>query len=309
MVWLLIFGILLMMFLMGLYILYRLVFGRNPKSMDDDFAFPRGKQYDLYRETILQSVKQVLALPYERVEILSRDGISLVGRYFKGEEGKPLVLFFHGYRCTGMRDGNGILQFCQRNGYHTLVVTQRAHGGSEGRTITFGVKERYDCLDWISDCTKRFGTEQKIVLAGLSMGASTVLMSTGLKLPAQVKGVIADCPYSSPKEILRAVIRQMHYPEGITYALVRLSGKLFGGFDVEDYTALEAMKGCEIPVLLIHGDEDLFVPCTMSQDCYDICRAKSKELLMVPKAGHGVCYCADARSYERALERFFEKIS
>ena len=60
----------------------------------------------------------------------------------------------------------------------SLHIDQRAAGESEGKYIGFGVLESRDCCLWAQYIAKRFGPDQKIILAGLSMGASTVLMAT-----------------------------------------------------------------------------------------------------------------------------------
>ena len=188
-----------------------------------------------------------------------------------------------------------------------MVVYQRAHRESGGKTITFGVKERFDCLDWIAYVNERFGENTPILLMGLSMGAATVLMAAGLDLPSNVKGIMADCGFSSPKEILQEVIRKMKYPLRITYFFVRMSARIFGHFDPEEASAVEALKNAKVPVLIIHGDDDRFVPSRMSRDNYDAC-ASAKEILIVPGAGHGLSYCVDAKAYEKAVQDFIDRV-
>ncbi len=64
-----------------------------------------------------------------------------------------------------------------REGHNVLMIEERAHLESEGHTITFGIKERYDALDWIRYALQRFGEDTRIILVGISMGAATVLMA------------------------------------------------------------------------------------------------------------------------------------
>ena len=247
-------------------------------------------------------------IAFQRIFIESRDGITLAGKYYHVKDGAPLILFFHGYHGTALRDGNGILLYARKEGYNALLVDQRGQGKSGGKAITFGIKERYDCMDWIGYAGRRFGDQTPIVLAGISMGASTVLMTADLGLPANVKGIVADCPYSAPKEIMREVMRQMKFPVNVTYTAVRLGAKIFGGFDIEEHSPLEAMKNCRIPVLFIHGDEDYFVPCDMSQKCYDICSSENKRRVVVKGAAHGMSYCVDGVLYKKELDNFLKRI-
>jgi len=286
---------------------YNLAFRRNDKRLPKEGSAPTGEQYAPFKEVIEKGANNILSAPYEKVTITSRDGISLVGRYYHVKDGAPVSILFHGYRSTLGTDCNGGYSMSVRRGYNVLVVYQRAHRESGGRTITFGVKERFDCLDWIEYINNRFGENTKILLMGLSMGAATVLMAAGLDLPANVRGVMADCGFSSPKEILQEVIKQMKFPLRITYFFVRMSARFFGHFDPEEASAVEALKNAKVPVLIIHGDDDRFVPSRMSHDNYEAC-ASAKEILIVPGAGHGLSYCVDARAYEKAVEDFMDRV-
>lgn len=300
-------GILLSAGGVGIYAVYKMVFGRVSKERDLDQEIPHGKQYDPYAEMIREGIENGKKFHFQRIFIESKDGITLAGKYYHVKDGAPLLLFFHGYHSGALRDGNGLLMYAQKMGYNILLADQRGHGKSGGKNITFGIRERYDCLDWIRYLNRRFGEDTKIVLAGISMGASTVLMSADLGLPANVKGIMADCPYSAPKEIIQKVIRQLNFPAQITYATVRLAAKVCGDFDVEEHSAVESMKNCNIPILLIHGDEDYFVPCEMSRKCYEACVAE-KRMVLVEGAPHGMSYCVDQELYEKEITEFLEKI-
>lgn len=291
----------------GVYGVYKMVFGRNKKNQGLDSEIPKGKQYDPYAEVIKKGISEGEKLHFQRIFIESHDGITLAGKYYHVREKAPLVLFFHGYRSGALRDGNGILLYAQKMGYNALLVDQRGHGKSGGKNITFGIKERYDCLDWIRYINRRFGEDIEIVLTGISMGAATVLMAADLGLPANVKGIMADCPYSTPKDILQEVMKQMRFPVTVTYTAVKLGAKIFGGFDLEEHSPIEAMKNCNIPVLFVHGDADYFVPCEMGRKCYDACIAK-KKLVLVKDAAHGMSYCVDSELYENEITEFLEMI-
>lgn len=286
---------------------YNLAFRRDEKRVSKEGAVPEGEQYEVFSDVIMKGANNILNAPYEKVTTTSRDGIKLVGRYYHVKDDAPVSIIFHGYRSNIGTDCNGGYYLSVKNGYNVLVVYQRGHRESGGKTITFGVKERYDCLDWISYVNERFGEDTPILLMGLSMGAATVLMATGLELPSNVKGVMADCGYSSPKEILQEVIKQMKYPLRLTYFFVRMSARIFGHFDPEEASAVEALKNAKVPVLIIHGDDDRFVPSRMSRDNYEAC-ASQKEILIVPGAGHGLSYCVDAKAYEKAVQEFIDKV-
>lgn len=297
---------LVLLFVVSLFVLYDVIFSGNKKYMSDERSLPKGEQYEPYHGTITKCVDQVVEVPFEAVEIMSYDGWKLAGRYYHLTDQAPLIIFFHGYRCSSLRDGNGIFLYTRKLGYNVLLVDQRAHGNSQGKTITFGVRERYDCKNWVEYAVKRFGENQKIYLCGLSMGAATVLMASDMSLPENVIGIMADCPYSSPKAILCSVMKNLGFPSKLTYWMAKLSAKWIGKFDVEEASAIEAVKRSEIPTLIIHGDSDDFVPCSMSIDC-QLAGEGHVDLLLIKGAGHGMSHCVDTSGYEKAVYAFFQK--
>ena len=274
--------------------------------MGDDSSLPHGEKYDAYHGIITKCVEEVLEVPFEEVQITSQDGLTLYGKYYHLTDGAPLIMFFHGYRCSAIRDGNGIFLYTRKLGFNVFLADQRAHGKSGGRTITFGVKERYDVRSWAEYFTERFGKKQKIYLSGLSMGGATVLMASNVGLPENVIGILADCPYSSPKAILCSVVKQMGFPVKITYALAKLSAKWIGKFDMEEASAIEAVRESDIPTLILHGDADDFVPCSMSMDC-QLAGEDHVQLVLIKGAAHGMSHCVDTTSYETAAYAFFEQ--
>lgn len=296
---------LILIFLISLYFIYRHAFGVNPKRLAADDEVPNEEQYREYAKRVREKIKIIQDTPFQPMTIRARDGVKLYGRYYHRTDGAPVVLMFHGYRSSCLRDGMGAFRFTEECGYNILMVDQRAHRNSGGKSITFGVKERYDCLDWIAYLKATLDEDTKMILIGLSMGASTVLMATGLDLPDNVKGVIADCGYSSPKDILQTVIKTMKLPVGPTYFLVRLSAMLYGRFDPNSVTTGEALANSKIPVLFIHGEADSFVPCEMSKANFDACKSK-KEIFLVPGADHGMSYMTDTPGYVKHFKGFLQ---
>lgn len=288
------------------YFCYRLAFSVPKQSREALFEMPDTEQYAPYSAEARQMISDALEIPYKEAVVTSYDGLRLFGKCYIASADAPWLIMLHGYRSGAERDFCGGLKFGIDSGFNVLLVDQRAHGKSEGKCLTFGIKERYDCLTWTNYVISQAGGSCKIALYGMSMGAATVLMATGSGLPKNVACIVADCGYTSPKAIIKKVIREMHYPVFPTYALVRLGGMLFGGFDIEEYSAVQAMEKCDIPVLFIHGDDDRFVPCDMGRENHRHCRAEGKKLLIVPNAGHGMSYMSDKRAYLGTVSEFLK---
>jgi fermentation-respiration switch protein FrsA (DUF1100 family) len=241
----------------------------------------------------------------ERVQITSFDGLRLSGLYLPCDGAKATLVFMHGYRSDVVTDISCAAEFYHGLGLNILTVSQRAHGGSDGRYISFGVKERYDCKAWAEYIDKRVGGE--IVIGGASMGATTALMASGLELPSSVKCISADCGFTSAHDVFAAVLKRKRVPfrKAVLPALTPLI-RLIAGWDAQEYSTLTAMKTNKLPIFFAHGDSDKLVPPEMSVENYEACAAE-KELLIVRGAGHAQSYLADTDAYQKAVTRFLTK--
>ena len=286
------------------YVCFKKVFYSPKRKPGTDASdTPLDEEYAPYREDMRRWIKEIREMPREAVEIRSYDGLKLTGHYYENKKGAPIEIMFHGYRGSAERDLSGGVERAFACGRNTLIVSQRASGESDGRVISFGINERRDVISWVKYVTERFGKEQKIILTGISMGAATVLMAAGEELPENVVSVLADCPYTSPKEIIKKVIEDMGLPVGICYPFVRLGARIYGRFDLEEFSPIEAVRRAKIPIIFIHGEADSFVPAEMSKRLYDEC-ASEKFLLMVPGAIHGVAFPAAKELYIEAVKDF-----
>ena len=286
------------------YICYRRVFYSPPRVITDEIPTPPGEIYDEYREPMKEWVRIVRKMPHDDVEIKSHDGLTLRAKYFEYEDGAPIEIMFHGYQGNAERDMSAGVLRAFKLGRSVLLVDHRASGLSDGKVITFGVLERRDCLRWIDYLTNRFGNSRAIILTGISMGAATVTSCSSEQLPPCVIGVLADCGYSSAKEIIKKVIRDMKLPATLLYPFVKLGARVFGGFRLEEHPPIEEVKHARIPIFFTHGDTDDFVPCSMREDCHREC-VSEKRLFIVKGAGHGLCYPVAKDDYLNAIDEFF----
>ena len=240
------------------------------------------------------------------VYIKSKDGLKLHGFWVPAENPRGTILLAHGYRSTILVDFGLAYAFYHALGMNILVPHQRAHGESEGRYITFGVIESEDMRCWIAYHNRTHGNLQ-MILSGLSMGASTMLYLADQDLPDNVKCIIADCGFTSPKAILDVVYRSVvHFPSGPSLWAADLFARIFAGFGLNEKDTRVVLKNAKLPVLMIHGLDDDFVPCYMTQEGYDVCTG-DKELLMVENAGHGTSFLVDKEVYTMQVISFLEK--
>lgn len=284
---------------------YRMAFYAPPrKPPGEAIEIPQGKAYEPYREKMTDWARKMRALPHENFEITSFDGLKLHAKFYEYAPGAPIELMFHGYRGTAERDLSGGIERCFRVRRSALIVDQRCAGKSEGNTITFGINERRDCLKWIDFMIGHFGPDVKIILTGISMGAATVLMAGAEELPPNVMGILADCGYTSAKDIMQVVIGKMGLPPKLCYPFVKLGARFFGHFDPDETSPIEAVKNYKVPVIFFHGEADDFVPCYMSRANFEACTSR-KRLVTIPGADHGLSYAVEPERYVEELYDFF----
>ena len=297
---------LVLLILVASRIVFSMTYKPSPDGDADYFVLPDNPQYEPHKEKSNKLTSELAEIPYEEVWITSFDGLKLFGRYYHVADGAPLHIECHGYHGHAYRDFCGGNRIAREAGHNTLLIDERSHGRSEGHAITFGINERQDVKAWAEYAQKRFGKNQKIILAGVSMGAATVIMASELDLPSNVVGVIADCPFSSPVEIISKVARDRKIPVSLVYPFMFTASWLFGHFDIGKATAIGAVKKTSLPILIIHGEADNFVPCQMSRDM-KAARPDKVTLLTVPGAGHGLSYMVDTQAYENAIKEFLAK--
>ncbi len=252
----------------------------------------------------------ILAQNPERIYQKSHDGLILCAHYVDVPNAKATILMTHGYRSHPMNDFSTAVPAFAAAGCACLMLHQRAHEESEGRYICYGAKEKYDVQMWSEYLAKRF-PGRPIVYDGVSMGAATVMMASGLDLPPEVRAIIADCGYTTPKAIFSHVLRRYYRlpPRPVLFFATPVV-KRRAGFDIGGAEAdtREALKHNRLPILFAHGLADDFVSCRMSEENYAIAKENCEaELFLVPNADHGLAYIIDRPGYIAAINRLFKR--
>lgn len=271
----------------------------TPRARD---RFAGGQVNERFLRAMKDAAASLTAAPHETVAICARDGQTLVGHWFPCPDAKRVILAMHGWRSGWASDFGLIHPFFSENQCSILYAEQRGQGRSGGDHMGLGLLERYDCLDWL----RWIGGELPVFLAGVSMGATTVLMATGFDLPPNVRGVIADCGFTSAYEISRHILEQnLHLP---FRSRARTANALFRKrlqLEIREYSTTDALTEATVPVLFIHGSDDTFVPVTMTYENYKACSGP-RDLLIVPGAEHGMSYYLDKQRYQAAVLKFWQ---
>lgn len=266
-----------------------------------------GTDWSQYMPLIEERKAAMLARPHSDVWQTAFDDLKLHATYFPAQEkqGKTkIAICFHGYTSQGLSDYIGLSDYYQKRGFAMLLPDARAHGASEGEYVGFGCLDRKDALVWINWVIGELGEEVEILLHGTSMGAATLLMLSGLSLPKQVKGIVSDCGFTSPKEVFTHVLHSMyHLPAFPVIPGADLMNRRLAGYGMDECNAKREVEKATVPILFIHGEADTFVPCSMCDEIYEHC-ASPKRKLIVAGAAHAESYYKDMESYEKELTAF-----
>ena len=290
---------------------FMVFFSPNRKARaEDDYDLPPGEEYEPLYPKMIEWTKAARAHPHKKVEITTFDGLTLRGRYYEHSPDAPIEIMMHGYHGNLERDlSGGIFRALEIN-HSVLVFDHRGSGLSDGNVLTFGINESRDCRKWIDYVLENINPNAKIILSGVSMGAATAMITSGYDdLPSNVVGIIADCGYTSAKDIIKKVIKDMKLPPNLLYPFVKLGARIFGGFDLDEFSPNEQVRKSKIPTIFVHGDKDNFVPMWMSEKNCNDCSAPKKKYLIIKGAAHGLAYPIGLEDYLKELRAFFDPIT
>ena len=267
---------------------------KYPEEMKDELAV-----YDAAK-------KGLAGYEYDDIDLLSRDGLTLKARYYHAKASHGItVIMMHGYNNNWFYQfGYDALHYLS-HGCDVLLPAQRACGESEGKYITFGVYESEDCADWCYRINEAYSPNY-IILHGISLGGATVCCATGEKLPDNVRGIIEDCGFTSPYEQFTHNLKPMHLPPFIVLPVTSLYCKMKAGFGFRQKCAVDVIKQNRLPLLVIHGGTDTFVPTWMGKKIYDAATC-DKELLIVDGAEHAMAFREDEKKCQDASARLIYK--
>lgn len=260
---------------------------------------PLGPFYSQYEETVAWAHDHGA----REISVTAGDGVTLSGWWIPAKNARGTMLLVHGYHSCGFSDFSAAIPIYHQLGMNILLPCHRAHGKSGGKYITYGVLEHGDMQRWIAFHNENLAAVP-VMLSGLSMGAATVLYLADQPLPLNVKGIIADCGFTSPKEIIAHVFtKTTKLPAWTVMWAASLFARFFGGFSLSGKHTVKTLANSRLPVLMIHGAADDFVPCDMTRRGYAACKG-DKKLMIVEGATHGVSFYVDRENYIANVKDF-----
>lgn len=234
------------------------------------------------------------------------DDDKMIASYIpSAQPSQKTVIIAHGFKGNRATMANYAKMF-HRMHFNVLLPDNRGQGQSDGKYITFGWMDQIDYQNWIKMLIHKKGADVKILLFGVSMGGAIVSMLSGDKLPKQVKCTISDCGYSSVTAELNYVLgKWFHLPKYPFNEVINLINKVKLGYYMTDVSTVKQLRKCHLPIFIIHGARDKYVPTYMSFQNYQAA-AGPKALWIVPYASHGESYWINPQRYQEKIEIFLK---
>lgn len=304
-------ALLVILFLACAFVFNQLVWRKTipvPKFIEKMIAGNEAAD-ETYEDACETAIHAFSDLPQETVRLHTPDGARLFGRVLVPENpnGRTMLLC-HGARSSGLGEYRFMAPYLYQNGYTLVIPDHRGCGESDGKYMGYGTHESKDTFLWLRYAKERF-PENSIFLLGVSMGAATVLMMSNHLEDAAVKGIIADCPYTSAwAEFSYQIHTSFHLPDFPFLHICDLYSRLICGYGFKTASPLEAVKQAKKPILFIHGAADDFVPTFMQDILFDACPTP-KAKLTVENAVHARSYYTNPDAYNAALLQFMDNHS
>ncbi|MBP5280612.1 MAG: alpha/beta hydrolase [Erysipelotrichaceae bacterium] len=267
---------------------------------ESDLMRPTAGRYYAFRAPYIDEFDK---LDLKELSIISFDNLKLYGYLLEGDP-KEVVICVHGYKSSMQEDFADRIEIYRKRGSTVLLLNDRAHGKSEGKYLGFSEHDKRDVARWVDKVNELYDNP-KIYLHGVSMGGATVIhcADSGLK---NVCGIIDDCGFDSILGISSYLIKDVYHLPYFPFGyLAWLWSIIITGISFNTSLGEECVKRSELPILFIHGKEDHFVPCFMSEKMY-AAAGGPKELHLIEGCGHAAAYMMAKEEYTDAVNRLMD---
>ena len=305
-----VFAILVLLLYAGYYVFNSVFLYKDKNKKDDidpdfidsdkDMMRPTAKRLYEYHKPLIEEMNR---MEFKELSIISFDNLTLYGYLLRGNP-KEVVICVHGYKSSMQEDFCDKIQMYIKRGSTVLLLNDRAHGKSEGEYLGFSEHDKRDVARWVQLINNMYD-DPKIYLHGVSMGGATVIHCADMKLK-NVCGIIDDCGFDSIVSISKYLIKDIYHLPYFPFGdLAWFWSVIITGISFNTSLGEDCVRNTDIPILFIHGKEDHFVPCFMSEKMYEAC-SSPKELHLIEDCGHAAAYMVATEEYTAAVNRLLD---
>ena len=163
-----------------------------------------------------------------------------------------------------------------------------------------------DLVNWVKKISAE-NNNADTALFGISMGAATVMNAVGKNLPSNVKTFIEDSGYVNLKvEFTYQLKKLFNLPSFPVIPAANTVTKVRAGYFFGDVDATKALKETKLPALVLHGEEDGFVPLEHGKQAYDLITSE-KEFHSFPGMKHVQAERKYREQYWKIVGEFLKK--
>ena len=229
-------------------------------------------------------------LAYQEIWFPARDGTRLNGWFMSGARDKPLVLFFHG-NAGNLSDNLDYVNLLHNGGFPIFIFDYRGYGKSQGEPLR--ENDLYqDARGALSYLEAQGWRREGMIFFGQSLGSAVALQMALEAVPA---GLIMESSFTSMNEIVKHFSPLAYYTVG------------WWGINLP-FDNLAKIDRLEVPLLLIHGDEDAVVPVEMTRRLF--ARAGAPKMLHIVRGGgHCDAFTKDSSAYLTAWSSYLASIA
>ncbi|RFU69188.1 alpha/beta hydrolase [Bacillus sp. V59.32b] len=250
-------------------------------------------------------VSEFDALRKEEVWVSSPSGYPLNCVFIEPHETKKWMIICHGVTENKINSIKYMNIFLKR-GFNAVIYDHRRHGGSGGRTSSYGHYEKLDLKAVVDELKRRKGSDITLGIHGESMGAATLLLYAGT-IEDGADFYIADCPFSDFEAQLKHQLRkEVPLPDWMVLPIGNAFIKLRGGYRIRDISPIASVKNIRKPVLFIHSVPDDFIPVAMTKELYKA-KEGAKQLYLPAVGAHAQSYNENKEEYEEVIDRFLSE--
>jgi len=254
-------------------------------------------------EGLVEQTDKFVNEPKQDWQIKSKFNGSKLYGWFTDNDDDKTVIMVHGFGV----DHTSLdvhAQLFDRLGCNVLQIDNQAAGKSEGKYLGFGYIESLDLLNWINEVISKRPND-KIILFGASMGAATVMLTSGNNLPKNVKLIIEDSGYTSAYDILSYQCQKRYHIKGKWLIKgISLASRVRAGFSYAKTDCMKALEKNTLPILFMHGRNDFTVPFEMREKLLTC--GQFPKMSYESQGVHIRSYYVDSKKYQSTVDKFLK---
>ena len=234
---------------------------------------------------------------------IKNDGLDLYGEYYALNESKKCVIIVPG-RCECLKYSYYFAPPYEKSGFNVLVIDPRAHGKSDGKYNTIGVKESKDLIAWINYIKKEFGIEE-VYFHCICVGTASALLALNSEsCPSIAKGIVTEGCFTSFRETFKRHMMDIKRPLFPVLDLCMWQIKRHTGTKQSKAAPIRLVKKLKARVLFLYGKNDIFSVPAMSQKLFKACASNDKNLVWFNKGGHSHLRINNTELYDNSIMEF-----